>query len=707
MRNLSAKTIVISLAAMLLAGGLFVRQFKGSLAVLNDSAPASETSSRSSPLDEPGWPQLRGPTFDSISQETGLADSWPDSGPPVLWTRELGQGYSSFAAVGNQVFTQCQSLYQQSLVCLNAETGDTIWSHHYDWPYEGGGLYPGPRSTPTWHQGRLYFAAPDGTVGCLEAQSGKPVWSCNPKKQFHGRGTDFGYACSPVVVDDRVIIPVGGNDASVVALRVQDGSLVWKSGESSASYATPLPIRWRGRSLVITPLENSIAAFDARLGTPLWEIEFSEGYDEHSAAPIYQEPLLCVASPFRAGAKCYKLMTNSHGADDQSESDNVEPMVPKLVWETPKFSNDVVSSVLVGGRLYGFDLKDAQSRIDRPSRGEFRCLDFQSGKIVWSTNRVGQASIIVADQKLILFTDSGELVLLKAGTDDYTEMARTQIFRDEVCWTSPALHRNCLYLRTQTRAACIYLGSAPYQARRPMKSVDQIPRGRTIDAKILIGGEREFPATVPEWSEFRSWYLWSVGCLVLASVASLLLLVLGRGVQSYVQKRIATPQLPEETVLTAEPVSITTRIARVGFWLTTFASGILGSPLINQRQDDYVLLWPLALWTVFQLTVNEILWAERHPNRAQVRWISRGCGLVFVGSCFLYFSLCRALGYSIEWSFLIGFLPAFFVAVWAGRFLAFRRRFWPITDLCCSALSFTTYFWSSVMFIKWKLVVGS
>jgi hypothetical protein len=139
---------------------------------------------------ESAWPQLRGPTFDSYTQEIEFADAWPDAGPPVLWTRELGQGYSGFIAVGQRVFTQTQTLYRQSLVCLDAETGETIWTHHYGWPYDGGGLYPGPRATPTWFQGRVYYAAPEGTIGCVDAASGTPVWSWNPKKTYRGRGTD-------------------------------------------------------------------------------------------------------------------------------------------------------------------------------------------------------------------------------------------------------------------------------------------------------------------------------------------------------------------------------------------------------------------------------------------------------------------------------------------------------------------------------------
>ncbi len=87
------------------------------------------------------WPQWRGPTHDAISVETGLAESWPDSGPPVLWTKEIGKSYSSFIAVGDRVWTQTQTLYEQAVVCLDAETGEAIWSQRYGWPYDGGGLY--------------------------------------------------------------------------------------------------------------------------------------------------------------------------------------------------------------------------------------------------------------------------------------------------------------------------------------------------------------------------------------------------------------------------------------------------------------------------------------------------------------------------------------------------------------------------------------
>jgi len=691
---LSGGIVILGLLAWIVISLIFPKDFPPKSAVVSIDQTVIEST-------ETAWPQLRGPTFDSYSTETGLAESWPEAGPPVVWTRELGQGYSGFIAVGNRVYTQTQSLYRQSLVCLDAETGATVWTHHYGWPYDGGGLYPGPRSTPTWHEGRIYFAAPEGTIGCVDAETGTAVWSWNPKTKYRGRGTDFGYASSPVIIDGRLVLPIGGLDASVIALDPNDGSVLWTSGESSASYATPLPIRWHGRSLVITPLENSLAAFDVATGVHEWEVEFSTGYDEHSAAPIYREPFLMLASPFKAGAKQYRLdvVTNSSVSDisadpqekgkaesarsnarDSAEtSSGSERLTPVVVWETPRFSNDVASSVLVDGRVYGFDLKDPQSRLDRPSRGEFRCIDFDTGRILWSTNKVGQANIIVADDKLILLTDSGELILSKPGTEEYTELARVQVFRDENCWTYPALHRGCIYLRTQTRAACLYLGQADRPATRGARSVRDIPRGQTLDAKWLIGGEREFPATVPDWDEFRTWYQWSLAGLVLGSVVAAL------------------------SISLKAPVLI----ARTIFWLFIGLTGVFGSPVINSRQDEYVLLWPLVLWAAYQWAINSITWAERSDNRFRARWVSRGCGLSFIAVSLLYFHLCRSLGYAIEWSFLVGFLPAFPVAAVAARFLTTRPRFWPALDLIVSVISFSAFFWSSVIFIKWKLVVGS
>ncbi len=637
-----------------------------------------------------GWPQWRGPTFDSISQEVGLADSWPEAGPPVLWSRELGQGYSSFIAVGPHVYTLSQTLYEQAVVCLDAETGKTVWSSRYSWPYEGGGLYPGPRSTPAWYDGRIYFAAPDGTIGCLNAADGNSVWSVNPTKQFRGQGTDFGYSCSPVVVDGKVIVPVGGEGASVVALDAKDGSVVWKGGDSSASYASPLPITLNGQRQIIALLENSMAAFDLKTGRLLWEDELSQGYDEHSAAPLYREPLLMIAGPFRSGAKCLRLQPDSK---------------PTRVWDAPKFSNDTASSVLYEGHIYGFDLRDAQSRINRPSRGEYRCLDFETGKIVWSSDQPGHANTIVADGKLILFNDRGEVILARASPEKYEELARVQVFQDEICWSPAALDRGRLYLRTQTRAVCLYLGQQPLKTEQPAQTVATIPQAASFDPTSLLGGEREYPATPPEWNELGLWYGWSliaiVGASVLAALVSFVvpsrslpIVVIGEAGQAIVPESVRGGGL--------KPL-----LSRSVFWIVIIGSGVVGSPMLNRWQSEYIFLWPLVLWAALQMTVLTIVWAERQANRRRARWTSRLAGLAFLGVSALYFHLCRKLGLSIEWSFLTGLLPGFPAAALAAYEFLRPSRYRKLLDPLVAMGSFSVCFGAGVLYIKWWLRVGS
>lgn len=646
-----------------------------------------------------GWPQWRGATHDGMSRETGIADQWPEGGPPVLWARDIGQGYSGFIAVGDKVYTQTQTLYEQAVICLDADTGRQLWSYRYGWPYEGGGLYPGPRATPAWHQNRIYFAAPDGTVGCLNAADGTLVWSKNPKAQYHGQGTDFGCACSPLVIDNKVIVPVGGATASVVALHAQTGETVWTSGDAPASYCTPVPITFQGQQHVVTLLENSLAAFDLKSGKRLWNLEFSQGYDEHAAAPLYREPDLFIAGPFRSGAKLFRI------SDPPAEKSATGELQVKSVWENPKFSNDVASSVLLNGHIYGFDLKDAQSRQNRPSRGEFRCLDFATGKVKWSHDKIGQANIIVADGKLILFNDNGELILAEANHERFRELARTTVFQDEICWTPAALHRGRIFLRTHTRAVCLYLGDKPLDRTQPTTAVADLKPTRRFNANVLLGGEREYPATTPEWDEFLSWYKWSMLGLVAASVGAFLLSLFAWG--TYSLSLCWRQKTPPADVDVTRPLFPWVRVWRFGFWLTVMACGILGSAVLNPRREEYLFTWPLALWGTFQLTLLIISWCEQQPDKRRARWWSRGAGLFLIAVSILYFHLCRTLGLSIEWSYLIGFLPAFPIAALCARPLVSRHRYVMVVDPILAAVSFSAYFWACAWFMKWWLVVGS
>jgi outer membrane protein assembly factor BamB len=648
------------------------------MATLLSLVPCSIVWAQESKAVTAGWPQWRGPLHDGSMAGEELVDQFPAAGPPVLWVRDLGQGYSGLAVVDRRVYTMTQALYEQQLVCLDGKTGKTLWTTSVGWPYDGGGLYPGPRSTPTVVAGKVYFVTPQGVVGCARAGDGELIWKVDFQAKFKGRGTEFGYSCSPLVIGELVILPVGGESAGVIALSAADGSLKWKAGTQPASYATAVPVDWQGEPLVVVLMQNSLCCVHRRTGEQWWEESLSHGYDEHAAAPLYREPHLLISGPFKSGATMYKLV-----ADERTDR-----CKPERVWESLQLSNDVASSVLSGDAIYGFDLREAQSRLHRPSRGTFRALDWLTGEVRWSSDEPAHAQLIAADGKLIGFNDKGEVVLFRAVPDSYQELGRVAVFPGEVCWTPPALSEGRLYLRTQSRVACLYLGKKPLESMTPTSVAEQIAARPRLDPTLLLGAERDYPATKPDTLEFRRWYWFGVASILLAALCSggLNLLL-----------RISTSQ-----GAASGPV-MEQRLPRIVFWLIVILAGIAGSPVFHRYQQVYLFSWPVALWACYQLALLFSSIGGRAAFRSRERLISYGVGLLFLASCALYFHLCRWLGLAIEWCFLTGFIlsaPAGVVADYvASRKL---RAQW----LCRSAaylLSFTAYYWSAVWFMDWWL----
>jgi len=619
-----------------------------------------------------GWPFIRGPNYDGHSAEIHLADSWPSDGPPVLWNRPLGQGYSAFTALGNRVFTQYQTLAGQYLVCLNADTGETIWEYGYDWPYEAGGVYPGPRATPTLAEGCVYFAGPSGLVGCLSWE-GELVWSVETKEQFHGKGADFGYACSPTVHDGLVLLPVGGPGAAVVALDARDGSTKWQAGDDAASYTPVLPITINGHRQVVAYLENALVCFDHDRGRLLWRLELSQGYDEHAAWPIYEEPTLWISAPFRWGSSLMKL--SADGA------------APEAIWHSERLSNDVFSSVCHAGFLYGFDLRDIQAKTHRSSNGRFRCLDLKTGEPRWETDQTSHTSVLVADGKLILFNDRGELILARATPEKYEELARVAVLTGEIGWTPPALCRGRLYMRNQHQAACIYIGLPELLERegaQPPLTVADIPQGKYHDLASILGVEPEYFFDVPTNELLRSWYVYGLAILLAAGIA-------------------AAAAISFVKLIFRKSVSGTATWAV--FWGLAFLGGALAVRPLSLWRNEFVFTWFVSLFVVFQAVMQQVRLTSAQPRERVEAWRSTIVVLLFLGSCAGYYLLCRRLSLVFEWVFLGGFGAAVPLAV-AGRWLARRSAYPAAWHAVSTVAEFTAYYWGSVIWLWWKYPNG-
>lgn len=582
------------------------------------------------------WPFLRGPSFDGHSPEIHIANSWGDEGPPVLWTRELGQGYSAFVAEDGFVYTQGQTLSGQYLYCLAAETGKTVWKYKIDWPYEGMGVYPGPRSTPTISEGKVYFTAPDGLVGCLNAKSGKKIWSKNVLTEYNGTGGEgFGYSCSPLVIDGMVLLPVGGPSASMVALDQKTGREIWSEGDSPGSYASAFPIERNSRKLIIGYLQNSLVIHDRITGELLHEVNLSQGYDEHSCWPIYQEPYLWTSAPFRSGSQLYKL------PEEFPSEDELE-----IVWNSKTMSNDVLSSVFVDDHIYGFDIFDVQSKTQRPSRGMFRCIEFMTGEEKWSQgtgrprrggdkddpNEIGQAGMIVVDGKIILLNERGELILLKVNPKEMEVLARTSVLGGELTWTPPCLYRGRLYIRNHSRAVCVYVGEAElFKSNQPTLTVSDIPQSKYRDlAAILIPVEPEYMFDIPSPQWMLNWYLASLAMLCFS------------GLFGYLVGFLFSPA--------RRP---TARI--ILYRMMAFSLGAIGTTYLSEFTQDFYFTWPLCLYITFEPVVLAVRKRTSEKSRSAIIWKERTALLFCATTCVIYYQLCRRLSLVFEWAFLMGF----------------------------------------------------
>lgn len=632
------------------------------------------------------WNFFRGPNFDGISPSASVADSWDQKGPPILWTIELGQGYSGFVGADDRLYTQYQSLTGQYVACLDAKTGDKVWEHRYGWPYKPASLYPGPRSTPTIHGNRVFYTSPLGEVGCLELRTGNRVWHVDLAKRFEAPSVEFGYSCSPVVCKDKLILPVGGKGAAVVALDPTTGKTIWTAGNYKVSYCSAYPIQLEGHDLVIGYFTNEIACFDLETGEELGNFPVSNGYDEHSAWPIYREPHLWISGPFRAGCRLFELKRVKNRV-------RFEP-----VYKKEEMSNDVASCVLHGNSLFGFDIRDVQSKVHRPSRGRFCCIDFMSGEVRWQNGSlgrrrtpekdevissatqtaetdIGHASVIVAKNKLVMLNDTGTLIIADANATEYRELGRWSILGGEIIWTAPTLLNGRVFARNHSRAVCVYVDD--------LANLDRFDDSETLNfaaeteqpvfldlAAVVLGTEPKYAMTAPSLKWLIQWFSIS--------------LLLGW---------VAAPAVAFGLSRLVPIVSV-----RTVFLTLAFAVGVFGTTVAGRSLGFFYFSWPIALAVVLECLVCQM--KSRDENVKSNAILARAILLAFLAVNFAYFWLCRKLSLTFEWSFMMGF-PAALPFLWFVKSSVQRQEPFSTRQWLLSAIAFAALYWTGAGVIIW------
>ena len=373
------------------------------------------------------WPQWRGPERNGISRETGLAQQWPSSGPPVAWTATgLGAGYGTAAVKDTRVFVQGLRGRQTMVHALNRADGKYLWSKNLG---SGGSndRGSGPRSTPTLDGDRLYVLTETGDMVCLR-DDGTEIWQRNILKDFAGSNITWLLSESPLVDGDRVIVTPGGRQAGIVALDKMTGKTIWTTKELSdeAGYSSVIAFDVQGIRAYTTFTGSAGVGVRAADGKVMWRYAPAANGTANITTPVVQGNQVFYTSAYGTGAGLVNLRPQNG------------ELVAQEAYFTRNMQNHHGGVVLVDGTLYGF------------SNAILTALDFATGKALWQHRSVGKASVTYADGRLYMLSEDNVVGLAEVTPKGYRETGRFEIADQGLpSWSHPVVSSGRLYIRNQ------------------------------------------------------------------------------------------------------------------------------------------------------------------------------------------------------------------------------------------------------------------
>ncbi len=423
------------------------------------------------------WPRLLGPRANGISGETDLLDAWPAGGPPVLWSKAIGTGYSAPSIRGDQLVLHHRQKDEEIVECLDAATGQSRWRQTYPSQFiDPYGYNNGPRCSPLLTSNLCYTVGAEGQLLCLEWATGQVRWKRDTAKDWQVPAAFFGVGSTPILEGDLLLVMVGGQpNSGMVALNAQTGQTVWESvGESNwqgvpmtgwpgertvkwrridkqASYATPVAATVHGRRHVFCLMRQGLVSLDPKSGAVNFSFWFRSQLEDsvNASCPIVVDDMVFIsAAYYRIGSVLLRINPDGRGVTE--------------VWRSTVLENHWMTPLYHEGYLYAFSGRNEPD-------ARFRCVEFKTGKLMWEVdqswrhsmeppNVFGRGSCILADDKLIALGEAGLLGLFKLNPLRPEEVNRVQLPQLRYpCWPAPVLSRKRLYLRSEDRLLCLDL----------------------------------------------------------------------------------------------------------------------------------------------------------------------------------------------------------------------------------------------------------
>ncbi len=381
------------------------------------------------------WPQFRGPDRDGkAAAGPALLKAWPESGPRLLWSYEqLGTGYASVSITDGMVYTtgledEAGMLYAFDLA------GKLLWKVSYgpDWSKS----YKGSRTTPTVHKGKLYLMSAFGKAACLDAKTGRELWSVDTVATFGARNIAWGITESPLVLDDKVIFTPGGSEAGVVALDPATGKTIWvcQGVNDLSGYCSPILVNRGGRDIIAQLTGTAFIGIEASSGKLLWNQKRSKepAHKIQAVSPVYDDGKFYVTTGY-GGERGEMYSLSADGTQVTSQ------------WRDAELDSQLGGVVLLDGIIYG--------AADRNNKGAWLCMNLATGKVAAKTPAVGTGAVIFADGMLYGVGENGEAGLVVPDPADFRMVSSFKLPAggDGPFRAHPAIADGRLYIRHDTR----------------------------------------------------------------------------------------------------------------------------------------------------------------------------------------------------------------------------------------------------------------
>ncbi len=389
------------------------------------------------------WTQWGGPGTDFRAPAEGIADSWGEYGPKQLWSRELGDGYSTILVEGERLYTMYRSGDLEAVISLDSGTGETIWEHRYNHdPHPGHATQfgTGRRASPGTAGAGIYTIGVAGMMHSLKKEDGEVVWGHNLWGEvFGGNKLPHGYASSPIEYGDTVIALVGGEGKSIVAFNKVDGSVAWQSMSYRNSYATPQVLEVDGEEQLVAFMAKELVGVNPSTGEELWRYPQENQFEQNiNPTTLVDGQYLFLSSP-QAGARGLKL---SH-KDGKTEVEEL--------WSSRKIQFYHVTSVNDGDWVYG----SSGTR----SPAFMSAVNVKTGEIPWRKRGIGKANAVYADGRVIVLDEDGKLYLTTATPEDLTIHSEVELL-DRVAWSAPTIVGKNMYVRDKVKIMALDLSAS-------------------------------------------------------------------------------------------------------------------------------------------------------------------------------------------------------------------------------------------------------